>query len=214
MVMIASHKTATGCAHVNTKSYGFSSANAGRCNVKIGAATAGIKKLANRAMPAAIDAIEDGRPTMECIQPNMNPHCGPKARRKYAYSPPASGIAAPNSANESAPNIESTAPTTHAANTTETNRPSRAISAGFRKMPVPIIVPTTIAAEAHGPSPRTSSKRLPLAAALILSPEPQLPALLHYRRKLDSPEHQQKTLRRRRSERTKCRRRSIISTRQ
>src|SRR6266849_5267435 len=183
MVMIASHKTATGCAHVNTKSYGFSPANAGRCNVKIGAATAGIKKLANRAMPAAIDAIEDGRPTMECIQPNMNPHCGPKARRKYAYSPPASGIAAPNSANESAPNIESTAP-------------------------------TTIAAEAHGPSPRTSSKRLPLAAALILSPEPQLPPLLHYRRKLDSPEHQQKTLRRRRSERTKCRRRSIISTRQ
>src|SRR5712691_4080418 len=159
MVMIASHKTATGCAHVNTKSYGFSPANAGRCNVKIGAATAGIKKLANRAMPAAIDAIEDGRPTMECIQPNMNPHCGPKARRRYAYSPPASGIAAPSSAYDSAPNSERIAPTIHAANTTETNRPSRAISAGFRKIPVPIMVPTTIAPEAQAPSPRTNSNR-------------------------------------------------------
>src|SRR5882724_8292713 len=213
--MITSHSTATGCAQVKTKSYGFVHPPIpGKCQVNNGAATAGIRKLRNRATPAAMDAIEDGRPTMECIHPNRKPHFGPKPRRKYAYSPPASGIAAPNSANERAPNIERIAPTIHAANTTETNRPSRAISAGFRKMPVPIMVPTTIAAEAHGPSPRTSSSRLPLAAALMLSPEPQLPALLHDRRKLDSPEHQQKRLRRRRSERTKCRRRSIISTRQ
>ena len=37
--------------------------------------------------------------------------------------------------------------------------PSRAISAGFRKIPVPIIVPTTMAADAHAPSPRTKSGR-------------------------------------------------------
>src|SRR6516164_1282918 len=68
-------------------------------------------------------------------------------------------MAAPSSAKESAPKRESMAPTTHAANTIETERPSRAISAGFRKMPVPIIVPTTMAVEAQGPRPRTSSRR-------------------------------------------------------
>src|SRR5271167_2145146 len=46
----------------------------------------------------------------------------------------------------------------------ETERPSRAISAGLRKMPVPIMVPTTMAAEAHGPRPRTSSNRFSLIA--------------------------------------------------
>ncbi len=44
----------------------------------------------------------------------------------------------------------------------DTLRPSRAISAGFRKIPVPIMVPTTIAMEAHAPSPRTSSNRFSL----------------------------------------------------
>src|SRR5260221_1015805 len=173
MVMTITHNTATGCAQVKTKSYGFSPARAGTCNVNNGVATAGIKKLANRAMPAAMEAMDDGRPTIECIQPKVNPQAGPKPRRKYAYSPPASGIAAPNSANDSAPNIERIAPTIHAAKTTETNLPSRAISAGFRKIPVPIIVPTTIAADAHGPSSRPSSSRL-LASVLIPSPVPAL----------------------------------------
>src|SRR5208283_6214653 len=49
-----------------------------------------------------------------------------------------------------------------AANTMETKRPSRAISAGLRKMPVPTMVPTTMAADAHGPRPRTSSRRFSL----------------------------------------------------
>src|SRR3989442_276894 len=64
----------------------------------------------------------------------------------------------PNSAKENAPKMERIAPMIQAAKTTETLRPSRAISAGFRKMPVPIMVPTTMAAEAHAPSPRTSSR--------------------------------------------------------
>src|SRR5271168_4112374 len=68
-------------------------------------------------------------------------------------------MAAPSSAKESAPKRERMAPTIHAAKTTETVRPSRAISEGFRKMPVPIMVPTTIAPEAHAPNPRNSSRR-------------------------------------------------------
>src|SRR5438105_14786769 len=71
----------------------------------------------------------------------------------------------PNSANENAPKIESMAPTIHAAKTMETLRPSRAISAGLRKMPVPIMVPTTMAPEAHAPRPRTSSRRFVAGAA-------------------------------------------------
>src|SRR5260370_14552178 len=87
---------------------------------------------------------------------------GPKPRRRYAYSPPASGIMEPNSRRENARKMERIAPMIHAAKTTETLRLTRAISAGFRKIPVPIIVPTTMAAEAHAPSPRTSSKRFSL----------------------------------------------------
>src|SRR5216684_2598370 len=68
----------------------------------------------------------------------------------------------PSSANENAPKIERRAPIIHAAKTMETLLPSRAISAGFRKMPVPIMVPTTMAAEAQAPSPRTNSRRFSL----------------------------------------------------
>src|ERR1700758_3772561 len=102
--------------------------------VKIAAPAPGMKNPMNRIIPAAIEDWDEGRPTIECIQPKRNPHLGPKPRRRYAYSPPASGIAAPNSANESAPKIERIAPTIHAANTMETLRPSRAISEGFRKI--------------------------------------------------------------------------------
>src|SRR5271163_2448271 len=129
------------------------------CTVKSGAATAGKRKLRNLISPAAIEDRELGRPTMECIQPKRKPHSGPNPRRKYAYSPPASGIMAPNSAKDMAPKSERMAPTIHAAKTMETERPSRAISAGLRKMPVPIMVPTTMAAEDQAPRPRTSSRR-------------------------------------------------------
>ena len=75
----------------------------------------------------------------------------------------------PNSANENAPKIESMAPTIHAAKTMETLRPSCAISAGLRKMPVPIIVPTTIAPEAQAPKPRTSSSRFSVMFPRLVS---------------------------------------------
>src|SRR5580704_3216180 len=149
------------------------------CSVKMGVATTGRRNPRNRTSPAAIEDNDDGRPTIECIQPNRNPHRGPNPRRKYAYSPPASGIAAPNSANDSAPNKERIAPTIHAAKTTETNLPSRAISAGFRKIPVPIIVPTTIAADAQAPSPRTNSSRFAFTTMSgVALPKPPPPVLL------------------------------------
>ncbi|MGA7225642.1 MAG: hypothetical protein WBX16_22480, partial [Candidatus Acidiferrales bacterium] len=42
-----------------------------------------------------------------------------------------------------------------------TEPPTRAISPGFRKIPVPTMVPTTIAAAAHAPSARTRSSLSP-----------------------------------------------------
>src|SRR5580693_8718681 len=137
-----------------------------RCQVKIGAAITGIKKLENRAKPAAIDAAELDSPTVECIHPNRNPHTGPSPLRKYAYCPPASGNAAPKSANESAPKSESSPPTIHAAYTTLTDPPTAAISPGFKKIPVPTIVPITMAAAAQGPSARIRSSRSPFCAKI------------------------------------------------
>src|ERR1700724_1138918 len=102
-VSATSVTTARGCAHVKTNSERSCRNGTEICNEKIGAATAGPKKPKKRSSPAAREDIEAGRPTMECIHPNKKPQTGPKPRRKYAYSPPASGIAAPSSAKASAP---------------------------------------------------------------------------------------------------------------
>src|SRR5207302_6810648 len=75
----------------------------------------------------------------------------------------------PSSAKENAPKMERIAPTIHAAKTTETKRPSRAISDGLRKIPVPIIVPTTIAPEAQAPRPRTRSRRFSAVVPSMVS---------------------------------------------
>src|SRR5581483_6149341 len=86
--MTTSQPTASGCAHVNTKSYGLIQPvkpGTAICTVNSGAATAGIRKLMNRMIPAAIEDAEAGLPTIECIHPNRNPHTGPNPRRMYAY---------------------------------------------------------------------------------------------------------------------------------
>ncbi len=72
-VKTASATTANGCAHVKTKSYGVCENGTAIFQVKIGAATAGTRKLVKRAKPAAMDAAELDSPTVECIQPNRNP---------------------------------------------------------------------------------------------------------------------------------------------
>src|SRR4029077_14215768 len=115
---------AIGCAHVNTKSYGLPEKGTVTCHEKIGTAIAGIRKVENRANPAAIEAAELDSPTVECIQPKRNPYTGPSPRFKYAYCPPASGIAAPSSAKDRAPNCERSPPAIHAALTMLTEPPT------------------------------------------------------------------------------------------
>src|ERR1700680_4993378 len=109
-VMTTIDSTASGCAQVKTNSAWWAGKKGNRrWNACSGAATEGIKNPQKRRSPAAIEATDAGRPTIECIQPNRNPQTGPKPRRRYAYSPPASGIIDPNSANENEPKMEQTA---------------------------------------------------------------------------------------------------------
>src|ERR1700728_593066 len=114
-----------------------------------GASKVGTRKLTKRNNPAAIAAIEIGLLTTEFIQPNRNPHAGPQARLRYAYPPPASGSAAPSSAQDNAPHSVNRPAVSHARKTMPTEPPAAAIALVTRKIPVPIIVPTTIAEAAH-----------------------------------------------------------------
>jgi len=120
---------------------------------KIGAATAGTKNPQKRRSPAAIEAIEAGRPTMECIPRTGSPKPvrGLVANRHIAS---ASGIAAPSSAKASAPKSDRIPPAIHAAKTNCDRARVGSHFGGLEEMPVPIIVPTTIAADVHGPRPR------------------------------------------------------------
>ncbi len=74
---------ANGCVPgANGKLYGLPEMGLLRCQEKSGAAIAGIRKLENRAKPAAMDAAELDSPTVECIQPNRKPQTGPSPLRK------------------------------------------------------------------------------------------------------------------------------------
>ncbi len=64
---------------------------------------------------------------------------------------------APNSAYVMAPNSDSNPPTIHARYTSDDEPTSRIISRGTRKMPLPIMVPTTIAMAWLAPSTRGKS---------------------------------------------------------
>src|SRR3954462_10530757 len=80
------------------------------------------------------------------------------------YSPPASGFIAPSSAYVIAPKMESNPPTIHARYTSLAEPAACIISAGTRKMPLPMMVPMTIAVPCHTLSSRGSSRR-----ALVMS---------------------------------------------
>src|SRR5207302_708944 len=72
------------------------------------------------------------------------------------YSPPACGFMAPSSAYVIAPASESAPPTIHAKYTSRAEPTACIISAGTRKIPLPIMVPTTIAPAWLTPSSRNS----------------------------------------------------------
>ena len=72
------------------------------------------------------------------------------------YSPPARGIIAASSAYVSAPARLRTPAATHATITIHGDSTLHIITRVFKKMPVPMTLPTTIETDAKRPSPRTS----------------------------------------------------------
>src|SRR5215210_1773745 len=89
-------------------------------------------------------------------QPKRKATAGPYASRRKTYCPPARGIIAASSAQQSAPVIVMTPASAHAASSQPGAPTSRDDSADTRKIPEPIIDPMTIIVASSGPSSRSS----------------------------------------------------------
>jgi hypothetical protein len=96
------------------------------------------------------------------IQPYRKAGSFPNASRMYTYAPPASGIIAPSSAYVSAPASATTPPSAHTRKTAPAVGSAFAVSAGVKKMPLPMIPPTTSSAAEKSPSSRRSDVCEPL----------------------------------------------------
>src|ERR1019366_6475271 len=86
------------------------------------------------------------------IHPRRNAGSGPNASRTYTYPPPACGSIAPSSAYVSAPASATTPPSVHTPSTHGALGRARAVSAGVKKIPLPMIPPTTSSAAEKSPS--------------------------------------------------------------
>src|SRR6266516_782995 len=95
--------------------------------------------------------------TSPSIHPTTKPAPGPNASRAYTYLPPALGWRVASSAKISAPR-NAIAPPAAQATKVNQGRPSCwATSPGVRKIPVPTMMPTTMARPSQKPSDRLSS---------------------------------------------------------
>src|SRR5581483_10716409 len=87
------------------------------------------------------------RATVKSDQPQRNAAAGPYASRRKIYCPPVAGNAAPSSAQASAPSSEIAPAAIHTARIAGADGRLLATRFGTRKIPPPIIIPTTIAIE-------------------------------------------------------------------
>ena len=81
-LMKAMEAAASGCAQVKTNSVLCPVNGTFKCSVKMGVRTPGTKKPTKIRKPAAMVEMDAGLPTRLFIQPNRNPHTGPKPRVK------------------------------------------------------------------------------------------------------------------------------------
>src|SRR6266566_7356005 len=107
---------------------------------------------ADAVMPIAPYA--PGRITHSSAHANRNAGSRPNDSRTNTYTPPERGKAAASSEYVSAPHSTNTAPTTHASRNSGTSSMRCATLAGVRKMPLPIVEPTSTATALHRPSRR------------------------------------------------------------
>src|SRR6266545_6800646 len=87
---------------------------------------------------------------------NRNAGSGPNDSRTNTYTPPERGNAAASSEYVSAPHSTTTPPTIQARRKSGTSSMRCATPAGVRKMPLPIVEPTSTATALHRPSRRES----------------------------------------------------------
>src|SRR5256885_5236800 len=88
------------------------------------------------------------------VQPNRNAGSRPKPSRTYTYTPPERGNIAASSAYVSAPHNASSPPTPHTKSISTGSGARPAITAGVRKIPPPMVEPTSTATALHSPSRR------------------------------------------------------------
>src|SRR6266699_2427205 len=95
-----------------------------------------------------------GRITHSSAHANRNAGSRPNDSRTNTYTPPERGNAAASSEYVSAPHSTTTAPTTQASRKSGTSSTRCATPAGVRKMPLPMVEPTSTATALHRPRRR------------------------------------------------------------
>src|SRR6266699_2190903 len=95
-----------------------------------------------------------GRITHSSAHANRNAGSRPNDSRTNTYTPPERGNAAASSEYVSAPHSTTTAPSTHASRKSGTSSTRCATPAGVRKMPLPMVEPTSTATALHRPRRR------------------------------------------------------------
>src|ERR1700753_2470062 len=97
-------------------------------------------------------------PTRKLLNTYRKPGTSPKAARRYTYSPPACGSKAPSSAKLNAPKMAMMPATIHAPSTRAGVPPAWAMTAALRKIPVPMVIPTTSEVAWTSVRPRRGSR--------------------------------------------------------
>src|SRR6266568_3527205 len=98
----------------------------------------------------------DARITTSSVHPKRNAGNRPNPSRMYTYTPPERGNSAASSAYVSAPHNASRPPSTHTPNIGSGAGTRSAMTAGVRKIPPPMVEPTSTAIALQKPSRRGS----------------------------------------------------------
>src|SRR5690348_4429341 len=96
----------------------------------------------------------DARITTSSVHPKRNAGKRPNPSRMYTYTPPERGNSAASSAYVSAPHNASRPPSTHTPNIGSGAGTRSAMTAGVRKIPLPMVEPTSTATALQKPSRR------------------------------------------------------------
>src|SRR5512145_1577201 len=118
-------------------------------------ATPGMKRLSVTIRKTALAARAPLKPATNEVQPVRKPARGPKASRRYTYSPPAFGLSAASSAYAMAPMNASTPPPAQARRNQVASGIAAATAGERKRMPPPMTLAMMMAAASKGPRRRS-----------------------------------------------------------